>query len=232
MRHSIILILLTATLYSQAISADELNSQKDQYSYTVGFQMGKMLRAQETGDLDMQVFLQGVEDSLHNKPLKLNDAQMRAAMKKHYDAIQAKRDQAAADNEAKGSAYREQNAKGAGVVTLESGLQYEVIKPGEGTPPENGASVEVHYHGTLIDGTVFDSSRARGKPARFNLDKVVPGFKEALTLMKPGAQWRIVIPPELAYGKRGAGKAVGPNETLIFDLELISVAEKPKPAQQ
>jgi FKBP-type peptidyl-prolyl cis-trans isomerase FklB len=232
MRRLSILFLITVILCPQAIVAEELTSQKEQYSYSVGHRTGKMLRAQDTGDIDMQIFLQGVEDSLYNKPLKLNDAQMRAAMKKHYESMQAEQAKKAADNSAKGKAYREQNAKRKGVVTLDSGLQYEVIRPGEGVPPQSDATVEVHYNGTLIDGTVFDSSRERGKPARFNLSRVVPGFREALSLMKPGAKWKIVIPPELGYGKRGAGKAIGPNETLQFELELISVVESAKPAQQ
>jgi FKBP-type peptidyl-prolyl cis-trans isomerase FklB len=232
MRRLSILILITAILSPQALVAEELTSQEAQYSYSVGYRAGQMLRAQETGDLDLEVFLQGVEDSLLKKPLKLNDAQMRAAIKKHYEALQAKQAQLAADNSAKGKAYLEQNSQKDGVVTLDSGLQYEVIEAGEGESPQSGATVEVHYHGTLIDGTVFDSSRERGEPARFNLDRVVPGFKEALLLMKPGAKWKIVIPPELGYGEKGAGKAIGPNETITFELELMSVAQSAKPVQK
>ncbi|WP_316367463.1 FKBP-type peptidyl-prolyl cis-trans isomerase [Candidatus Thiodiazotropha sp. CDECU1] len=227
MRRLNITLFTAALFYSLPSFATELSSDKQQYSYTVGVQIGKMLRAQQTGDLDMQVFLQAVEDSLHNKQLKLDAIQMRAAMKKHYANMETKRAKTAADNKAKAAAYLAQNGKRKNVVTQKSGLQYEVMEPGEGASPESGDSVEVHYHGTLIDGSVFDSSRQRGKPATFNVDRVVPGFSEALLLMKPGAKWRIVIPPELGYGERGAGKKIGPNETLIFELELIKVIEKP-----
>ncbi|MES9969262.1 MAG: FKBP-type peptidyl-prolyl cis-trans isomerase [Candidatus Thiodiazotropha sp.] len=226
MRRLSIIVFIATLFYSLPIFATELTSEKQHYSYTVGVQIGKMLRAQKTGELDMAVFLQAVEDSLHNKPLKLDTLQMRAAMKKHYTKMDAQLAQAAADNKAKGAAYLVQNGKRKNVVTQKSGLQYEVLTPGKGASPQSGDSVEVHYHGTLIDGAVFDSSVQRGKTATFNVDRVVPGFSEALLLMKPGAKWRIVIPPELGYGERGAGKKIGPNETLIFELELIKIAGK------
>ncbi|MEW7992828.1 MAG: FKBP-type peptidyl-prolyl cis-trans isomerase [Candidatus Thiodiazotropha endolucinida] len=232
MRRLNITLLITVLCCPLLLFAGELASDKQQYSYTVGVQIGKMLRAQQTGELDMETFLQAVEDSLHNRKLKLDANQMRAAMKKHYANIEAQRAKSATENSAHGTAYREQNGKRKNVVTLKSGLQYEVMEAGNGASPQTGDAVEVHYHGTLIDGSIFDSSRQRGKPARFGLDKVVPGFREALLLMKPGAKWKIVIPPELAYGERGAGKKIGPNETIIFELELIKVAAKPKSTKQ
>jgi FKBP-type peptidyl-prolyl cis-trans isomerase FklB len=231
MRHLQTALCISLLWFSHTIFAGELSSQKQQYSYTVGIQTAKMLRAQNTGELDLDAFRQAVEDYLQGKPLRINADQMQAAMKKHYEEMEAQRAKSAAENDAKGKAFREKNAKHKNVTTLESGLQYEVIEAGEGALPSESDTVEVHYQGTLIDGFVFDSSRQRGKPVKFNLNQVIPGFKEALLLMKPGAKWKVVIPPELAYGAKGAGTRIGPNETLIFDLELIKVVEKDKSAQ-
>jgi FKBP-type peptidyl-prolyl cis-trans isomerase FklB len=226
MRRLNTIFLISVLLYSLPLFAGDLTSFNQQYSYAVGVQIGKMLRSQQTGELDMAIFQQAVEDALHNKELRLDAHQMRDAMKQHYTNVQAQRAKAATENSAKGTGFREQNGKRKNVVTTKSGLQYEVLEPGDGASPQASDTVEVHYHGTLIDGSVFDSSRQRGKPAKFALGKVVPGFREALLLMKPGAKWKIVLPPELAYGEKGAGTIIGPNETLIFELELLTIAAK------
>jgi FKBP-type peptidyl-prolyl cis-trans isomerase FklB len=126
-------------------------------------------------------------------------------------------------NKAEGERFLAENAKEEGVKTLQSGLQYKVIAPGTGKTPKASDSVTTHYKGTLIDGTEFDSSYRRGQPATFPVSGVIPGWTEALQLMKEGARWRIFLPPSLAYGERGVGRDIGPNSTLIFEVELISI---------
>lgn len=129
-------------------------------------------------------------------------------------------------NKASGEAFLAENGKRAEVMTTPSGLQYEVLKEGDGVMPESGDQVTVHYTGKLIDGTVFDSSEERGEPATFGVTQVIPGWVEALQMMKAGSKWRLYIPSQLAYGPNGAGNIIGPNSTLIFDVELISVVGK------
>ena len=132
---------------------------------------------------------------------------------------------AAQDNLARGKAFLEENAKKEGVKTLPSGLQYRVIQEGSGATPGATDTVTVNYRGTLIDGTEFDSSYSRGKPATFRADRVIRGWTEALQMMKEGAKWELFIPPDLAYGERGAGGKIGPNSTLVFEVELVSVGK-------
>ena len=131
--------------------------------------------------------------------------------------------QGAADNRAEGEAFLEENAERAGVVTLSSGLQYEVLEEGDGATPKRRSTVVVHYAGTLIDGTPFDSSIARGEPAKFPVNRVISGWTEALQLMQVGDKWRLFIPADLAYGDRGVGPVIAPGSTLIFEVELLEV---------
>jgi FKBP-type peptidyl-prolyl cis-trans isomerase FklB len=141
---------------------------------------------------------------------------MQAKMVAEMEAMQAK-------NQAAGAAFLAENAKKEGVIVTASGLQYKVLEPGDGPSPGVEDVATVHYRGTLIDGTQFDSSYDRGQPATFPVGGVIAGWTEALQLMKPGAKWQLFIPAELAYGERGAGQDIGPNSTLLFDVELISV---------
>ncbi len=207
--------------------AAELSSDKQKYSYTVGRQIAQMLIAQEVSDLDMTAFSEGVDDFLKHKDSQMSQADMQEALKQHYQELQTAKQALADANSEKGDKFRAENAKKSGVTVLESGLQYEVLKPGEGESPKGEDRVEVHYKGALIDGTEFDSSYARGAPLEFNLNGVVPGFREAIEHMKPGAKWRVVMPPELAYGVKGAGKKIGPNETLVFEIEYLGLAKPP-----
>ena len=131
--------------------------------------------------------------------------------------------QGVTDNRAEGEAFLAENAQREGVVTLPSGLQYEVLEEGDGATPRRRSTVVVHYSGTLIDGTPFDSSYSRGEPARFPVNRVIPGWTEALQLMQVGDKWRLFIPADLAYGDRGAGPVIGPGSTLIFEVELLEV---------
>lgn len=203
-----------------AIQAAELDTQKKKFSYTLGYQFGQQMK-QDGIQVDAEAFAAGIDDVLKGNDLQLSLEQMKAALQAGREALlkeQQEKEQAAL---AAGKAFREQHAKQQGVVVLPSGLQYRVLKEGKGTPPAATAQVTVNYRGTLTDGTVFDSSYKRGKPTTFSLDKVIPGFKEAITRMKPGARWEVVMPPELAYGEKGAGGAIGPNETLVFEIELL-----------
>ncbi len=203
--------------------ADGLDSPESQYAYTIGQRIGQLLKGQVTGELDADAFAAGVKDYLNGSPPRLSKAQMKKALQEARARAAALREKKAAEALEKGKRFREQNAKKAGVKTLADGLQYEVLKEGDGESPKASDRVQVHYRGTLIDGKEFDSSYKRGKPAEFSLKGVVPGFREAITRMKPGAKWRVVMPPELAYGKRGAGADIGPNETLVFEIELLKV---------
>ncbi|MES9861122.1 MAG: FKBP-type peptidyl-prolyl cis-trans isomerase [Candidatus Thiodiazotropha sp. LLP2] len=208
--------------------AVELKTQNQKYSYAVGLQIGQMLVAQEATNIDTAAFAAAVSDFLEKKQPQLTQEEMQTALKAHFQKIKEAKAVLAQENLDKGNKYREENAKRDGVTVLENGLQYEVLTPGDGASPKAEDNVEVHYTGTLINGTMFDSSHSRGKPTQFSLNGVVPGFREAISRMQPGAKWRVVMPPELAYGVKGAGKKIGPNETLIFQIEYLGLATPPK----
>ncbi|MCU7904604.1 MAG: FKBP-type peptidyl-prolyl cis-trans isomerase [Candidatus Thiodiazotropha sp. (ex Epidulcina cf. delphinae)] len=227
MRRYKFLVLSGFLFLSHGTFAVDLSTTKQQYSYTMGIQVGQMLRAQDSGALDIDAFSAAIADYLGDKPIQLSQEKMRAALKYHYENMQSERNKLAKENLTRGAEFREENAKRHGVTTLENGLQYEVLEPGDGASPQKEDRVEVHYKGALIDGSVFDSSHTREKPAQFNLNRVVPGFREAITRMKPGAKWRVVMPPTLAYGEGGTGKKIGPNETLIFEIEYIGLVTTP-----
>ncbi len=225
MRFFSLSVLSMALFAAQGLSAAELQTPTQQYSYTIGQRIGQLLKGQVAGELDSSAFAAGVDDYLKGAPARLSKEQMSAALKAAREKVAEERKKAAAEAVEKGKHFREENAKKAGVTTLDNGLQYEVLKAGEGEKPKASDKVEVNYRGTLINGKEFDSSYARGKPAQFSLNGVVPGFREAITRMRPGAKWRVVMPPELAYGERGAGRDIGPNETLVFDIELLKVVK-------
>jgi FKBP-type peptidyl-prolyl cis-trans isomerase FklB len=196
---------------AKAVPELKLDTPKSRISYTIGVNIGQDFKSQKM-DVDADVLLMGLKDSMAGKELRLTDEEMAAEM----EAMVAK-------NKVEGEAFLAENAKKEGVVVTESGLQYKVLEPGEGDSPQADDVATVHYRGTLINGTQFDSSYDRGEPATFPVGGVIAGWTEALQLMKPGAKWQLVIPAELAYGERGAGQDIGPNATLLFDVELISV---------
>lgn len=201
-------------------------SSTDKLSYTIGVDMGNSLKAQQL-NINPDMLAQGIKDAINGSPLLLTKAQMDKTLQDYQKAFLAKQQQAfaaQADQNAKASAdFLAKNKTQPGVQTLGDGLQYKVIKAGSGNSPTASDNVTVNYEGTLIDGTVFDSTYKRGKPASFGVSQVIPGWQEALKMMKPGAEWMIYIPPQLAYGKQGVGGPIGPNEALIFKVELISV---------
>lgn len=193
----------------------ELKSDNDKVLYSLGYELGKDLSRQEL-ELSPEVLLKAAEDGISGaKPLV--DARQRQAALKQIGETRAKA------NLEQSQAFLAANAQKEGVQTLPSGLQYKVIQAGEGKSAGPGDNVRVQYRGSLIDGTEFDSSYERGKPATFRVNKVIKGWREALPLMKEGAKWELFIPPELGYGERGRPKAIPPNSALIFEVELLSV---------
>lgn len=204
----------------------ELTTLKDKVSYGIGLNIGKDFKEQEI-DVDVNLLARGIKDSLAGSEAALTEEQMKEAFEAFQKEIAAKQEaksKALAEKNLKdGEAYMAENGKKEGVVTLPSGLQYKVIEEGSGKSPRASDTVTVNYRGALIDGKEFDSSIKRGEPATFPVGGVIPGWTEALQLMKEGAKWQIVIPPGLAYGERGAMPVIGPNSTLVFDVELIKV---------
>ncbi|MES9942435.1 MAG: FKBP-type peptidyl-prolyl cis-trans isomerase [Candidatus Thiodiazotropha sp. 6PLUC2] len=228
MKLKLLILAVLALSLAQSSYAAELETQQQKYSYAVGLQIGQMLVAQDATNLDIDAFSAAVSDFLQKKQPQLKQEEMQAALKAHFDKLKEVKNALAKENLEKGKKYREEDAKREGVTVLENGLQFEVLTPGDGPSPKAEDKVEVHYKGTLIDGTMFDSSYSRGKPTQFSLNGVVPGFREAISRMQPGAKWRVVMPPELAYGVKGAGKKIGPNETLVFEIEYLGLATPPQ----
>ena len=192
--------------------------------------MGNNFRSSGIESIQVQDFADGVAAVFYGEEPKMSYNEAKATIQEFFTELQKKQEAAAAamaDVNAKaGQEFLDANGKRVEVKTLPSGLQYEILEAGEGESPKAGDTVKVHYTGKLIDGTVFDSSVDRGEPATFGVTQVIPGWVEALQLMKPGAKWRLFIPSQLAYGPQGAGGIIGPNQTLIFDVELIEVNPK------
>ena len=204
----------------------EVKGENDRISYSVGYQVGGDFKRQGV-DLNPDLLVKGVQDALSGaKPLMSQQEMNKTLVDLKRKVVSAQREEqkkAAEKNLADGKIFIEENGKKEGVATLPSGLQYKVIEKGSGASPKKTDTVTVNYKGTLIDGSEFDSSYKRGKPATFRVDGVIAGWTEALQLMKPGAKWKLFIPSNLAYGERGAGAKIPPNATLIFEVELLSV---------
>lgn len=212
---------------STAIAADTaLATDKDKLSYSIGVDLGKNFKTQGI-DISPDALAKGMQDSMAGTPLALNEQQMKDVLSKFQKDLMAKRstefNKKADENKAKGEAFLVSNKTKAGVVVLPSGLQYKIVDAGTGAKPSKADTVTVEYTGTLIDGTVFDSTQKTGKPATFQVTQVIPGWTEALQLMPAGSTWEIYVPSDLAYGPRSVGGPIGPNETLIFKIHLLSV---------
>jgi len=198
-----------------------------QAAYAIGLNLGMSLR-RDGVDMDPRMILRGYQDGVAGAKPALSDDQMKAAVNQLQASVQASRQEKAAKaaekNKADGAAFLKANAAKPGVVTLPSGLQYQIVKAGTGPMPKADDTVYANYTGTLIDGTVFDSSQSHGGPASFPVSGVIKGWTEALQRMPVGSKWRLFVPPELAYGDRGAGNgAIGPGAVLVFDVELVSI---------
>ncbi|MEM8768721.1 MAG: FKBP-type peptidyl-prolyl cis-trans isomerase [Pseudomonadota bacterium] len=218
------LIASALTLASPLASAAEveLDSDAQKASYSIGYSMATNIRREFGTDMDLAAFEAGVRDQIAGTDSQLTEAEANAALQSLVLARQQAADAKATENSSMGKEFLAENGAREGVVTLPSGLQYEVLTDAEGPKPLPTDRVTTHYRGTLIDGTQFDSSYDRGQPATFPLNGVIAGWTEALQLMSPGAKWRLYIPPELAYGDRGQGP-IPANSTLVFDVELISI---------
>ncbi len=212
----------------QADSA--LPTPKARRSYALGMDLGTQLK-NNLVEVDPDVFAKGLKDSLSGAPTLLTPAEVRAAINDLQTEMKRRIAEAqrtgSEDNRKAGEAFLSENTKKEGVVTLPSGLQYRILKAGEGKKPALDDTVVCNYRGTLINGTQFDSSYDRGQPAAFPVKGVIKGWTEALQLMPVGSKWQLFIPPELAYGANGAGTQIGPNATLIFEVELLSIKRKP-----
>lgn len=192
-------------------------------SYGIGRQMGDQLKQNPFDGMVIDNVLSGLADALNDQPLAVEPADLDAAFREISAIMQAKQAEASKEHTAAGEAFLAENAKKEGVTVLESGLQYEVLTAGDGDKPVAESTVRTHYHGTLLDGTVFDSSYDRGEPAEFPVNGVIAGWTEALQLMPVGSKWRLTVPYNLAYGEQGAGGAIGPFATLVFDVELLAI---------
>lgn len=224
---------LAADKKAAAPAAMPLSAETDKAAYSIGFLSGKA-NQQNMQDLNVDAYVVGFRDAFANKEPRLTEEQMRTTLDAFKQRLMAesmaRAVKIANDNKAAATAYLAQNAKKPGVVTTPSGLQYEVIVQGSGAKPKPTDKIRAHYHGTMTDGSVFDSSVQRGEPAEFLLDGVIPGWTEGLQLMGVGSKYRLTLPPDLAYGEAGAGP-IEPNTVLIFEVELLSV-EKPEAASK
>lgn len=221
--------VLTVSLLTSSVSAAEL-SEEEKLSYSFGQNIGSTLKKQDI-EINLDKLMLGIKEALAGEFTTLSEDQVQAALMDFRKAQFAKKAeekrQLTEKNQAEGAAFLAENAQKEGVKVTKSGLQYEILQAGEGDSPKPTDTVTVHYRGTLIDGTEFDSSYSRNQPTSFALNRVIKGWTEGLQLMKPGGKAKFVIPSDLAYGKTGIpGGKIGPDSTLIFEVELISVDKK------
>jgi FKBP-type peptidyl-prolyl cis-trans isomerase len=198
-----------------------MNELKEKVSYAVGMSIAESLKSQKLDNLDLNLLKNGIEDVFENNTFKVNPSEANELIKSYMDEAN---NAAYGENKQKGIDYLKENQKRSEIKTTESGLQYEILTDAEGARPSSTDNVTVHYHGTLIDGTVFDSSVERGTPASFGVHQVIPGWTEALQIMNVGSKYRLHIPQELAYGANPhPGGPIEPFSALIFDVELLSI---------
>jgi FKBP-type peptidyl-prolyl cis-trans isomerase FklB len=220
----------SATTTSKAQAPLTLKTDKDKASYAIGMNIGKSLH-RDSVDVDPNIIARGLKDALAGGKTLMTDDEAKAAMVAVQTELrkqqQAKMEAASEANKKEGEAFLTSNKTQEGVVTLPDGLQYKVLKEGAGPKPQANDSVVCNYRGTLLDKTEFDSSYKHGQPATFRVGQVIKGWNEALQLMPVGSKWQLFIPADLAYGPRGAGGVIGPNATLVFEVELLSIQDKP-----
>jgi FKBP-type peptidyl-prolyl cis-trans isomerase FklB len=223
-------VMVSVPLFAAA-SATELKTTEDKVSYSIGSDLGVNLKKQGIA-INPNAFAKGVEDGMRGGPLLMTEAEMKKVLgdfeKEMMDKRTSDMNKQAEENKQKGEAFLKQNKGKQGVVTLPSGLQYKIVKSGTGAKPTKEDTVTVEYTGRLLNGEVFDSTEKAGKPVSFKLTQVIPGWTEALQLMPAGSTWEVYIPSKLAYGSRNVGGAIGPNETLIFNVHLLNVKPEAK----
>ena len=227
-RKAFLAVPVLGLAYGICSAADpvELKTENDKINYSVGYRLGSDFTRQGV-EMNSAIVQQGIDDATGGGEALMTEEEMRTVMVNMATRLKAeqmeKAKQQGAENSKTGEAFLAENAGKEGVKTTDSGLQYKVITAGEGNSPQKSDKVTVNYRGTLVDGTEFDSSYSRNKPATFGVGQVIPGWTEALQLMKEGDKWEIYLPSKLAYGERGAGAKIPPDSTLIFEIELISV---------
>jgi FKBP-type peptidyl-prolyl cis-trans isomerase FklB len=204
------------------MSEVQLSTDETRVSYGIGRQLGGQLRDNPPPGVSLEAILVGLTDAFRGHESRVSEEELNASFKVIREIMQAEQQAKAEAAAGEGRAYLAENAKRGEVTTTESGLQYEVLNSGDGAKPAGDSTVRVHYHGTLTDGTVFDSSYNRGEPAEFPVNGVIPGWTEALQLMTAGSKWRVHVPSELAYGAQGVG-SIPPHSVLVFDVELLEV---------
>lgn len=231
MRKFVVAVLTLALFIGTAVAEEKKEmSEKEKLSYSMGYTQGTSMagffKAQSV-EIDTDTFVNALKDGLNGAKSVMTEQEMREkvmALQKDLMAKKAEQGKIAAEKNRKaGEAFLAENKKKEGVVALPDGLQYKIVKEGTGPMPKAADKVKVNYKGTLTDGTEFDSSYKRGEPAVFQVDKVIAGWTEVLQLMKVGSKWDVYIPSNLAYGERGTGMVIGPNQTLIFEIELLSI---------
>lgn len=224
MKFRILISAITASLLLHAVNVTAANfeSEADRFSYALGFQIGQGFKRDKL-DIDVDIVANAIKDVMQGKEMQLSMEEMRGAMVSVRQKIQALQTEKANAAKSVGEEFLSANKTKEGIITLESGVQYKILDSGSGKQPKATDSITAHYQGTLISGAVFDSSYQRGEPATFGVGQVIKGWTEILQLMHEGDKWEVFIPSKLAYGERGAGQNIGPHETLIFDIELISV---------
>jgi len=222
-------LIITLSIFSTTVFSAPINnksSQQDQLGYSYGYVMGRT-NAETLKDLNLNAFIQGIKEGSSGQKATLTDEEMAKALGQYKQRSEAKQmlefKKIAEDNAKVGTAFLLENAKKSNVITRPSGLQYMILQQGTGKLPTAKSKISVNYEGRLLDGTVFDSSFARNEPVEFQVSQVIQGWTEGLQLMKEGAKYRFFIPAKLAYGEIGAGDTIGPNSTLIFDIELLKV---------
>lgn len=231
-----VVLVAGSVVGAQVFAEPELKSSTERASYTMGYNLGMNFQKQEV-EIDVDALSLAIKDSLAGKEARLTQEEMQQSMQTLQDIQKAKMEASQAKlqgekalvgkaNSDAGAAFLSENAKKEGVQVTDSGLQYKVLREGSGPKPSKSSTVDVHYKGTLLDGTEFDSSYGRNQSIQFGVTQVIPGWTEALMMMPEGSKWQVFIPSELAYGPGGAGAHIGPNSTLIFDIELLQADYK------
>ncbi|GMQ90288.1 MAG: macrophage infectivity potentiator Mip [Gammaproteobacteria bacterium] len=213
--------LLSFVVGAWGAEQTKLKTDQQKFSYAIGYQIAESVKRQGL-DIDVEALVQAIRDDLGAKELQISLDEMRAAVVAYQQKVTQ---ELAQKNQQVGDAFLAENKKKDGVVETASGLQYQVMQAGKGKKPQASDTVVVHYRGYTIAGNEFDSSYKRGEPATFQLTSIIPGWQEVLLLMQQGAKWKAFIPPTLAYGDKGAGEGIGPNETLIFEIELVEIKQ-------
>ena len=203
--------------------SEKFTTTEQRVSYGIGQQMGGQLSTAPFDGFEIEAVLEGITDALNGQPSQVEESLLESAFQEINAKLKATETQNAGELAAVGEAFLAENAQRDEVTVTESGMQYEVINVGEGERPSASSTVRTHYHGTLVDGTVFDSSYDRGQPAEFPVNGVIAGWTEALQMMPVGSKWRLYLPYSLAYGEAGAGGAIGPYAALVFDVELLDI---------